>query len=386
MPNRDTFPSEQELMDATVEALESLGRTSILKIAPKVAGLLDLSSEVLEMPTTNPNDPRTNFQYRLAWARTILKNQGILRNPEHGIWELTSKQESIQLAALSQITRLSQYWNWAVPWREIEKGFLAGGEKFQYADRNQGIFKPQGMDAALSIKTSVKRIEPCWHQDPELGELTLPESSESFDLNLGRQEIPNSEFLKIAIDRRMPLIYFHGIAHDWYQPLAPVWGTNIEESVISLSTEKPDDELDAPPGGIVPSYSMTVHKSRNHQARFSTKVREAYGWKCALSGLPVHELLVGCHIIPDAEGGEASIKNGISMSTLHHSAFDRNLIGIDANFKVHISPTLMSQSDGEVLEGLKKLEGENLELPERSEDSPDKVFLEYRFNAFKSTF
>ena len=385
MPNKDTLPSQQTLMEATVKALQKLGKASVSEIVTEVGSSLELKDEVLNIPSANPNDTRTNFEYQLAWARTALKNEGIVKNPSYGVWELNSTQDSIRLAALSQIKKLSECWNWAVPWFEIEKGFHVGGERFQYANRSRGIFKPEGMDAALSIKTSFVYNEAgkCWHQDQNLGELVSLEGSDGLDLK--EKEISNSASLKATIDRQLPLIYFHGIALDWFQPLAPIWVVNLGSNIISLSLEKPERSEIIIPEEIIPSYSMAIHKNRNHQARFSTKVREAYGWKCALSGLPIPKLLMGCHIIPDSEGGEASIKNGISMSTLHHSAFDSNLIGIDPDFKVHVSPALQNQSDGEVLDALKRLNGKKLELPQRPKDRPDKSFLEQRFKVFKST-
>ena len=383
-----SVPSRPKLRDATLEVLKrSEGAFYISQIASEVARLFELSAEVLKIPSTHPNDPRTKFQYELAWARTELKEEGLVKNVARGMWELASAQESIRLAALSRITELSEYWNWAIPWGEIEKGFHVAGKKFEYAVRDQGIYKPEGLDAALSIKTSVPHMRGAhWHQNQELGALESHENTETLDCNFGRQDIPNSEALKVAIDEKTPMIYFHGIAHNWYQPLAPVWGVSLDQNVISLSMEEPTESAVVLPEGIARSYSMAIHKSRNHQARFSTRVREAYGWKCGLSGLPVRELLTGCHIVPDAEGGEASIRNGISMSTLHHSAYDRNLIGIDSQLKVHVSPTLRNQSDGEVLEALKNLQGERLTPPERPEDHPDRDFLEHRFKIFKSTF
>jgi len=99
--------------------------------------------------------------------------------------------------------------------------------------------------------------------------------------------------------------------------------------------------------------------------------------------LPVRQLLVGAHIVPDAEGGPASVRNGICMTTLHHTAFDSNLIGIDPNFRIHVSPALRDQNDGTLLANLKGLAGQQIQIPDNSMDKPDSNLLEQRFNQFE---
>jgi putative restriction endonuclease len=66
------------------------------------------------------------------------------------------------------------------------------------------------------------------------------------------------------------------------------------------------------------------------------------------------------HIVPDGDDalGQPNICNGICMSIIHHAAFDGDLIGIDPNFKIHVSRQLLTQNDGPMLEqALKALAG-----------------------------
>ena len=297
---------------------------------------------------------------------------------------------STRRAALDSIRRLSSRWNWVVPWSEIKKGFLADGEKYLYASKACGIFRPQGMWAALSIRTSVPRSgRITWYRDQSMGELSLGKDSDLLNYDFERdRNSPRNQHLEKAIQEGLPLIYFHGIAPALYQPIAPVWGVSYDkhEGHVSLTaTPPPAVEGLYPTHFIETSYSWNNHKSRNHQARFSAKVRQAYHWKCAFSNLPVRELLVDAHIIPDSEGGLATVNNGISMSTLHHTAFDNNLIGIDTEFKVHVSPILLAQDDGKVLDALKKLKDEKIALPPSPADWPNKKFLEQRFETFRAS-
>ena len=124
---------------------------------------------------------------------------------------------------------------------------------------------------------------------------------------------------------------------------------------------------------------------RNHQAWFSTRTKAAYQWRCAFSGLPVRELLVGAHIVPDAEGGPPWVQNGICMSALHHVAFDSHLIGVDPDFRVHVSSQLHEQEDDNLLVAITDLNGTQLRLPREREDWPDRDFLERRFVSFRNS-
>ena len=122
---------------------------------------------------------------------------------------------------------------------------------------------------------------------------------------------------------------------------------------------------------------------RNHQSWFSTRVRAAYGWRCAFSGLPVRDLLVGAHIVSDSDGGPSSVNNGICMSTLHHAAFDAYLVGIDPDYRVRVSSRLRNATDGELMVALKGLDGAILKnLPSSRGDWPNREFLERRYAQF----
>src|ERR1700726_1646032 len=52
--------------------------------------------------------------------------------------------------------------------------------------------------------------------------------------------------------------------------------------------------------------------------------------------------------------GEPVVPNGIRLSKIHHAAFDTHLIGIDPDYRVHVSEGLLGQNDGRMLEGLKR--------------------------------
>ena len=78
------------------------------------------------------------------------------------------------------------------------------------------------------------------------------------------------------------------------------------------------------------------------------------------------------------------IPNGIPLSKIHHAAFDAHLIGIDPNYRLHVSSRLLSQHDGPMLNALKRLNGETIHLPSRIKDRPDRDRLARRFERFKA--
>ena len=299
----------------------------------------------------------------------------------------------IRAAAFAAIEKLSQKWGGQVPWGAIREGFQADGETVLFANRAKGIFKPRQMSAALSIKTTVPRSgRSLWYRDQGFDAARLDSATGllRYDLARGGREDPTNRALRIAMQRGAPLIYFIGISPATYQPIFPVWVADFrtDAGFVLLATADFAVAEAASPAAAVresieASYSLTTTRTRNHQAWFSARTKAAYRWRCAFSGLPVRELLVGAHIVPDAEGGPPSVQNGICMSALHHVAFDSQLIGVDPDYRVHVAAPLREQQDGDLLATIKGIDGTWLRLPRAREDWPDRAFLERRFEHFR---
>jgi putative restriction endonuclease len=51
---------------------------------------------------------------------------------------------------------------------------------------------------------------------------------------------------------------------------------------------------------------------------------------------------------------------------------------------LHVSPQLLEQNDGPMLEGLKKLQGVAVHVPRRAKDYPDQERLSFRFERFRA--
>ncbi len=83
-------PREYELCDPTVQAMRSLGGAgSIQDIAQAVINQMQLPEELVWQ--THGNTCQTELEYRLAWARTVLKTCGFVDNPKRGFWALTEE-------------------------------------------------------------------------------------------------------------------------------------------------------------------------------------------------------------------------------------------------------------------------------------------------------
>lgn len=109
----------------------------------------------------------------------------------------------------------------------------------------------------------------------------------------------------------------------------------------------------------------------------------AYASQCAICRLKELRLLDASHIVSDVEvEGEPSVRNGLSLCSIHHRAFDQHLVGVSPDHKVHVSRRLLEDEDGPMLDLLKGFHRAPLLLPARAADRPDPLRLETRFERF----
>jgi putative restriction endonuclease len=149
----------------------------------------------------------------------------------------------------------------------------------------------------------------------------------------------------------------------------------------------PNQELLTPPKtALERRYALRTVKQRLHQASFREAVITAYDGRCAVSRLPEPLLLDADHIVEDNDEqfGQPVVPNGIPLSKIHHAAFDAHLIGIDPDYRLHVSERLLIQRDGPMLEALKHLNGGSIHLPSRIKDRPDRDRLAMRFERFNA--
>ena len=86
----DNVPKYHQLMYPCLKALKALGDSGANEeILDKIIELENYSSEVQQAQHTDHK--QTALNYRLAWAKTFLKQAGALENNDRGVWTLTEK-------------------------------------------------------------------------------------------------------------------------------------------------------------------------------------------------------------------------------------------------------------------------------------------------------
>lgn len=91
------IPTFDSMMNPLIQALKELGGSgTIEEIDGKVAQILDLSDEQLEVLHNPERGSQTEVEYRLAWTRTYLRKYGILENSGRGVWALTKDGRQVE--------------------------------------------------------------------------------------------------------------------------------------------------------------------------------------------------------------------------------------------------------------------------------------------------
>ncbi|WP_416305130.1 HNH endonuclease [Neptunicella sp. SCSIO 80796] len=304
---------------------------------------------------------------------------------------MSTNDIEIITTAFERVKTLSSLFGAAIPASIISEGFYFHGEKILLDNRAVGIFKPRQMQhCALSIKTTIRR-------DGLRGIYNDHQTSDNYfnySLQRGDPYKNGNAYLWASLERNTPFIYFHAIAPGLYNAIWPCFVSNIFPdagyaliAVGNKSIVKKDCDVQYRiPNEIESRYEVRETKIRMHQASFRRNVLDAYNNKCAITGLPTMKLLEAAHIIPDSQiGVNQTVKNGVSLSRLHHKAYDSNLIGIDSDYTICVSNELKVLDDNSFIKSsILDFEGKKLRVPQKSELRPDREYLAERFKNFLS--
>jgi len=265
----------------------------------------------------------------------------------------------------------------------LEKGFEFQGERVPLVSM-QGIFKPRIMSLPLTISTAPKGpYDDAFREDGFLSYRYRGINPNHRD-NVG---------LRMIMEQRLPLIYFHGIVPNRYLASWPVYIIADDPQSLTFKVAVDDQKLIGlgSPGLAIAeddtarqSYLTTTVRQRLHQRDFREKVLSAYHESCAFCKLKHRELLDAAHIIPDREPeGKPIVPNGLALCKLHHAAFDSFMIGIRPDYTIEVRSDLLAEFDGPVLQhGIKNLHGHKLIIPNSEALKPGKSFLEWRYEKF----
>jgi len=149
----------------------------------------------------------------------------------------------------------------------------------------------------------------------------------------------------------------------------------VEDETTEVIPGKGIRKVLRPPSGATETVRPT--KQRRGQDYFREIVLNNYDNRCAVTGLPVRELLIASHILPWSghESERLNVRNGIALNRLHDAAFDQGLIAFDGELRLLLSTRIKSFLPNEAVESsFARYERQPLRLPEDAV-SPDPAFL-----------
>jgi putative restriction endonuclease len=293
------------------------------------------------------------------------------------------RDEMLRAACFASLDVLCAQFGTDVPYRGgLDRGFPHGGKRIPFLSPQKGIFRAaaQTGPAALSINTSSKSP----YGDAEIDDGYL------YAYRAGAIDQPDNRALRQAYTLQVPIVYFVATRPGWYRPLYPsyVMADDPGEQRVLVSPGQmvgPIDEPEPVPleNPVERRYAVRETRVRLHQAVFRGRVLSAYNSACTICRLKESRLLDASHIAGDLEAkGEPIVSNGLSLCSIHHRAFDNDLVGVSPDYEVHVSRRLLDDEDGPMLELLKGFHREPIVLPTRRVWRPDKERLEERFHRF----
>ncbi len=194
---------------------------------------------------------------------------------------------------------------------------------------------------------------------------------------------------------RTPLIYLHGVVKGYYVAAWPVFVVADDPVTLTFTVAvgRPPVALSGPLSLADMAfenegerrYATRAAIVRLHQQGFRMRVLRAYRERCAICRLRHQELLDAAHILPDGHPrGRPVVPNGLALCTLHHAAFDRNVLGISPDLTVDVRFDVLQEEDGPMLQhGLQGFHGAVLTVPRAEPLRPNRDFLAERYELFR---
>jgi putative restriction endonuclease len=186
-----------------------------------------------------------------------------------------------------------------------------------------------------------------------------------------------------------PILYLVAVDPGYYDAICPVYVVGddpirLQFVMVADQYRALSEDADSPTATVRREYVTRAVMQRLHQQHFRRQVLKAYHERCCICQLGHTPLLDAAHILPDKHPrGEPIVSNGLGMCKIHHSAFDANIVGIDADARVHVRMDVLQEEDGPMLKhGLQEMHGVRLVLPRRLDARPNQDFLAERYAAF----
>jgi putative restriction endonuclease len=265
-------------------------------------------------------------------------------------------EQGLRAAAFAFLDQLAERGTPLVRQNDLA-GFLFEGRPVRLMATQTGIWWLGGQAAALSFRT-------VYRNDPSQRPYDDQEGIDGYLRYKWRYKDPadpanfglaDNRAMRAAMTMGLPLIWFQGVAPGLYLPVYPVKLVDEEpqhqQFVVALddASERLRADLEANDPVLVRQYATRVVKERLHQPLFRERVLLAYQERCAICSLRHRRLLDAAHVLPDAQGGEPVVTNGIAMCKIHHAAYDVDIFSISPTYRVGVRPDVLNEIDGPTL-------------------------------------
>jgi putative restriction endonuclease len=127
---------------------------------------------------------------------------------------------------------------------------------------------------------------------------------------------------------------------------------------------------------LAPMYGdPRLVRQRLGQGGFRMLVMDTYQRRCAVTKEKALPVLQAAHIRPVSEGGRHLVTNGLLLRSDVHTLFDRGYVTITPDYEFRASRRLREEFENG--EEYFAMQSGDLWLPTRTEDRPDREFLEW---------
>ncbi len=285
-------------------------------------------------------------------------------------------QDLLRERIFAKVQAMAETFGGALTYKQL-LNFEIDGQRIALVGQ-RGIINPAIFDATLTVTSAAEGP----YNDHFDDDGVLRYAFEAGDPRAG-----SNRKMLVAMETRTPIILFERPISNLYVPYvgAFILGANFDDGYVEIAADAIiKAQVEAGLSEVEKRYATAEVRRRVHQPLFRARVLSAYDRRCAICRLNHADLLDAAHIIPDAdEGGAASVPNGLALCKIHHAAYDRNLLGIDPDYRVHIDEALLEEIDGPMLQhGLKEMHLTSITVPKPKTQQPDKDKLAHRFDLF----
>lgn len=284
-------------------------------------------------------------------------------------------------AALFGVQRLWRRFGDSVPYAAIEGGFEHAGERIPFLSAFEGVYKPAALQTGvLSIRSTLgSRYEDERISDDRVWYEYSPKGYQNDRLRESMMEGHDLlYFLQVKPKPGVEYLVFAPVRVIEDAPGRRAFLIDLSPSALYEGTPDVDARLHQV---MERRYSATEIRTRLFQAHFRREVLRAYRDRCAICHLRERPVLDGAHLVPDREElGVPRVSNGLALCALHHRTFDRDLIGITPDFKLHVFRDRLEQVEEEATDtAVGRFHNRALSLPTEKSHQPDRDLVAIRW-------